>query len=81
MLTTHGITPSMSRIGNSWDNACVESFFGTLKRNSCTIDTMPHEPKTRRTSFEYIEVSMIGTRHSALGYHSPVEYGSRAAVA
>ena len=32
LLTTHGITASMSRKGNCWDNACVESFFGTLKR-------------------------------------------------
>jgi transposase InsO family protein len=32
LLTTHGITVSMSRTGNCWDNACVESFLGTLKR-------------------------------------------------
>jgi transposase InsO family protein len=31
-LTEHGLIPSMSRKGNCWDNACVESFFGTLKR-------------------------------------------------
>jgi len=34
MLTAHGITASMSRKGNCWDNACVESFFGTLRSNS-----------------------------------------------
>lgn len=32
LLTAHGITTSMSRLGNCWDNACAESFFGTLKR-------------------------------------------------
>ncbi len=32
MLTMHGLTPSTSRRGNCWDNACAESFFGTLKR-------------------------------------------------
>ena len=32
LLDEHGMTPSMSRKGNCWDNACVESFFGTLKR-------------------------------------------------
>jgi putative transposase len=32
LLATHGITISMSRTGNCWDNACVESFFGALKR-------------------------------------------------
>ena len=32
MLDAQGITPSMSRKGNCWDNACVERFFGTLKR-------------------------------------------------
>ncbi len=34
ILTAHGITASMSRKGNCWDNACVESFFGTLRSNS-----------------------------------------------
>jgi len=32
LLTTHGITASMSRTGNCWDHACVESYFGTRKR-------------------------------------------------
>jgi putative transposase len=32
LLTTHGMTTRMSRRGHCWDNACVESFFGTLKR-------------------------------------------------
>ena len=32
LLAAHGITTSMSRKGNCWDNACIESFFGTLKR-------------------------------------------------
>lgn len=32
LLDAYGLIPSMSRKGNCWDNACVESFFGTLKR-------------------------------------------------
>jgi transposase InsO family protein len=32
ILDGYGLIPSMSRKGNCWDNACVESFFGTLKR-------------------------------------------------
>ena len=82
LLTMHGMTGSMSRRGNCWDNACVESFFGTLKRELI----YPRQYRTRdeatRDIFEYIEVFYNRRRrHSTLGYHSPAEYEARTAVA
>ena len=82
LLDEHGLIPRMSRKGNCWDNACVESFFGTLKR-----ELVSHRPYTTRDEakqdiFEYIEVFYNRQRrHSTLGYHSPAEYEARAAVA
>lgn len=82
LLTTHGITASMSRKGNCWDNACVESFFGTLKRER----VYPRQYATRSDAtqdiFEYIEGFYNRTRrHSMLGYRSPAEYEAQRAVA
>lgn len=69
------ITPSMSRKGNCWDNAVVESFFATLKIE-CTRDVvLKTRAQTRSLVFEYIEgFYNIKRRHSFLGYSSPVEY-------
>ena len=82
VLTTHGMIPSMSRKGNCWDNACVESFFGTLKREL----TYHRQYRTRDVAtqdiFEYIEVFYNRRRrHSTLGYYSPAEFEARTAVA
>ena len=72
--------PQHERTGN-WDNACVESFFGTLKRelvyhrHYATLEK-PHG------FFEYIEVFYNQRRrHSTLAYDSPFEYEARTAVA
>lgn len=82
LLTTHGITASMSRKGNCWDNACVESFFGTLKRELVYHRRYATREEARQDIFEYIEVFYNRQRrHSTLGYHSPAEYEARAAVA
>ena len=82
LLTAHGITPSMSRRGNCWDNACVESFFGTLKRELVYHQHYATRVEARREIFEYIEVFYNRKRrHSALGYHSPAEFEARMAVA
>lgn len=81
-LTTHGITASMSRTGNCWDNACVESFFGTLKRELVYHRHYATRAEAKQDIFEYIEVFYNRMRrHSTLGYNSPVEYEARAAVA
>lgn len=65
----------MSRKGNCWDNAVIERFFGTLKRE-CTSRThfATHE-EARTALFEYIEVYYNRVRkHSTLGYLSPVQF-------
>ena len=81
-LTEHGLIPSMSRKGNCWDNACVESFFGTLKRELVYQRHYATRDEATRDIFEYIEVFYNRQRrHSTLGYHAPAEYEARAAVA
>lgn len=82
LLTAHGITPSMSRRGNCWDNACVESFFGTLKRELVYHRHYATREEAKRDIFEYIEVFYNRKRrHSTLGYDSPAEFEARTAVA
>jgi putative transposase len=74
-LHDHGIRVSMSRKGNCWDNAVMERFFGTLKRE-CTsrVHFVTHE-QARTALFEYIEVYYNRVRkHSTLGYLSPVQF-------
>lgn len=82
VLKTHSLISSMSRKGNCWDNACVESFFGTLKRELVYYRHYETRDEATRGLFEYIEVFYNRTRrHFALGYDSPAEYEARAAVA
>ena len=82
LLTTHGLTPSMSRRGNCWDNACVESFFGTLKRELVYHRHYRTRNEAIQDIFEYIEVFYNRLRrHSTLGYYSPAEFEARTAVA
>jgi len=81
-LTEYGLIPSMSRKGNCWDNACVESFFGTLKRELVYHRRYATRDDARQDIFEYIEVFYNRQRrHSTLGYHSPAEFEARMAVA
>jgi putative transposase len=82
VLATHGITTSMSRTGNCWDNACVESFFGTLKRELVYHRHYATREDATQDIFEYIEVFYNRLRrHSTLGYDSPAEFEARTAVA
>lgn len=82
LLGEHGITPSMSRTGNCWDNACVESFFGTLKRELVYHRHYATREDAKGDIFEYIEVFYNRKRrHSTLGYDAPAEYEARTAVA
>lgn len=65
---------SMSRVGNCYDNAVVESFFGTLKAE-CVTTQFATYALARTTIFEYIEVWYNRKRlHSTLGYLSPAEF-------
>ena len=52
----HGITPSMSRKGNCWDNAGAESFFHTLKTECVYLETFDTREQAQDVIFEYIEV-------------------------
>jgi putative transposase len=79
LLARHGLTASMSRRGNCWDNAVVESFFHTLK-----TELVHHRRyRTRKDAiqdiFEWIEVFYNRVRrHSTLGYRSPAEFEAAA---
>jgi putative transposase len=72
------IAPSMSRKGNCWDNAVVESFFSTLKQELVYRTTFPNHDAARAALMHYIEAFYNRRRlHSSLGYLSPVEYERR----
>jgi putative transposase len=75
LLERHAITGSMSRRGNCWDNAPMESFFASLKKELIHDEDYQTRGEARARVFEYIEVFYNRVRrHSALGYQSPVEY-------
>ena len=75
MLQEHQIVCSMSRRGNCWDNAPVESFFSTLKRELIHRRRYRTRLAARAEIFEYIEVWYNRKRrHSSLQYRSPVQY-------
>lgn len=75
MLARNGLTASMSRRGNCYDNAVVESLFATLKTELLYRFTWETYADVRQAIFEYIEVWYNRKRrHSSLGYKSPVDY-------
>jgi putative transposase len=79
LLAGHGLTASMSRRGNCWDNAVVESFFHTLKTELVYHRRYITREEARQDIFEWIEVFYNRTRrHSTLGYRSPVEFEAMA---
>ena len=78
-LAASGILCSMSRRGNCWDNALVESFFGTLKQELVHQCRFATRDVARQAVFEYIEAWYNRQRrHSSLGYVSPAEFERRA---
>jgi len=75
LLASHGITCSMSRRANCWDNAPMESFFASLKKELVHGADFATRAEARAELFEYIEVFYNRVRrHSALGYLSPEEF-------
>jgi putative transposase len=74
-LEKHGIACSMSRTGNCWDNAVVESFFSTLKTECIGEQVYASRVEAKTAIFDYIECFYNRRRrHSSLGYRSPAEY-------
>jgi transposase InsO family protein len=74
-LTRHQLLASMSRRGNCYDNAHMESFWGTLKSELLATRTFATRQEARLAIFEYIEVFYNRLRlHSALGFLSPLDY-------
>ncbi len=75
VLALHGFQQSLSRRGNCWDNACIESFFKSLKYEWLYPAGKCSPKEMELLIFEYIEGFYNRTRlHSALGYISPVDY-------
>jgi transposase InsO family protein len=75
LLAAHGLEASMSRAGNCYDNAAMESFWSTLKSELVHRQTFATRAEARTAIFEYVEVFYNRQRlHSALGYQSPVDF-------
>ena len=79
-LAKIGIEVSMSRRGNCWDNAVVESFFGTMKQELVHHEQWADVVEVRSAIHDYIEVFYNRKRiHSSLGYRTPAEVDEAAA--
>jgi transposase InsO family protein len=75
-----GVTISMGRKGNCWDNAVAESFFGTLKTEHTNHERYKNIKEARMSLFQYIEgFYNRKRRHSTLGYVSPSQFEEQAA--
>lgn len=74
-LTERGIVVSMSRVGDCYDNAAMESFFSTLKGECVDRTRFSTRQEARQTIFEYLECFYNRVRrHSTLKYVSPVDF-------
>ncbi len=72
LLESHNMQPSMSRKGDCWDNAAMESFWATLKTELVHHEHYATQEQARASIFEYIEVFYNRKRlYSSLGYLSP----------
>ena len=79
LLADHGVTCSMSRAGNVWDNAAMESFFSSLKIERTAAKTYRTRAQAQADVFDYIErFYNPRRRYSTLGYLSPMEFERQA---
>ena len=79
LLNKHGIQGSMSRKGDCWDNAVVESFFGSLKQERVQWRSYQTRHEAQQDILNYISMFYNSRRlHSYLGYMSPNEYEAMA---
>ena len=79
MLARHRITPSMSRTGDCWDNAPVESFFSSFKAEAFPDQPWPDLHAATTAIREYIDFYNQRRLHSTLDYQSPVTFEARLA--
>ncbi|MCD2180417.1 IS3 family transposase [Rhizobium sp. C1] len=82
LMADHGITCSMSRSGNVWDNAAMESFFSSLKTERTARKVYRTRDDAKADVFDYIErFYNPKRRHSTLGYLSPIEFENKVGLA
>jgi putative transposase len=82
LMADHGITCSMSRSGNVWDNAAMESFFSSLKTERTARKVYRTRNDAKADVFDYIErFYNPKRRHSTLGYLSPMEFENKVGLA
>ena len=75
LLAAEGISCSMSRRGDCWDNSPVESFFASLKKERVHRRNYATRDQARADMFDYIEMFYnTRRRHSTLGQVSPAEF-------
>ena len=77
LLAQHGLVASMSRTGNCYDNAFIESFWSSLKYELVYHRRFTTLAEARTAVFDYIETFYNRTRvHSSLAYQSPIKFES-----
>lgn len=82
LLADSGVSCSMSRSGNVWDNAAVESFFSSLITERVDRKVYLSRAEAKADVFDYFERFYNPRRHhSTLGYISPIEFERRAELA
>jgi putative transposase len=81
VLEQRGITVSMSRVGNCWDNAAVESFFASLKAELVSASRWSTHDDATGAVADYLRFYNHQRLHSALDYRSPAHYEAMFAVA
>ena len=78
LMVEHGVTCSLSRSGNVWDNAAMETFFSSLKVERVARKTYRTKDQTRADVFDYIERFYNPKRSQSTGHMSPMEFEQRA---
>ena len=82
LMADHGVVCSMSRSGNVWDNAAMESFFSSLKIERTARKVYRSRDQAKADVFDYIErFYNPKRRHSTIGYLSPMEFERQAGLA
>ena len=76
MLTEYGMTPSMSRRGNCWDNACSETLFGSLKVERLHGQRFEIRRQARDETIAWLLLYNKARLHSTLAYVSPMQFES-----